>query len=143
MRALIAAAGAATLLGAGTMVIPAVASTTAASHTLRFISVDKAQVSFGATTGGQQDIDVNNAGKTIGFDMLYFAITSRTSGTLNLTVDTAGGFLYGTFTGNISTGKLSNGKVTGGTGKFAKAKGTIKTKNLSATRTAVTISYTT
>jgi hypothetical protein len=54
----------------------------------------------------------------------------------------AGGFLYGTGTVNIKTNKFSNGKVTGGTGPFAGATGTITTKTISKTKTAVTITYT-
>ena len=62
---------------------------------------------------------------------------------MNVTVDTSGGFLYGTGTINIKTGVFSNGKVTGGTGSFAGATGTITAKNLNpaGTRTAVTITY--
>jgi hypothetical protein len=77
--------------------------------------------------------------------MLYFAATSATTGAINLTVDTSGGFLYGTGTINLKTGAFSNGMVTGGTGSFTGATGTIKAKNLNkaGTRTAVTITYST
>ena len=61
--------------------------------------------------------------------MLYFAAASATTGNVNVTVDTTGGFLYGTFTVNFKTGATSNGKVTGGTGSFVGATGTIKAKN--------------
>jgi hypothetical protein len=56
-------------------------------------------------------------------------------------VSSPGGFLYGTFTISLKTGAISNGKVTGGTGAFAGATGTIKAKDLSSTKTAVTITY--
>ena len=48
--------------------------------------------------------------------MIYFKATSPTTGAVNITVDTNGGFLYGTATFNLKTGAVTNGKVTGGTG---------------------------
>jgi len=145
IRTSFAAAGAVAVLGAGALVLPAVASASSATHTLKFISVQKSAVMFSKTTGANQDTDVNAKGKAVGFDMIYFAATSATTGAVNVTVDTAGGFLYGTGTINIKTGVFTNGKVTGGTGAFAGAKGTIKAKalNASGTRTAVTITYST
>jgi hypothetical protein len=117
------------------------ASANSATHTLKFISVTKASVSFTKKTFGQQDTDVNAAGKTIGFDMLYFTATSATTGNVNITGDFSGGFLYGTGTVSFKSGALSNGKVTGGTGAFKGATGTIKTKSISKTKTAVTVTY--
>ena len=146
IRTSLAAAGAAIVLGTtGALVLPAVASAHSASTTLKFISVTKSSTMFGKTSGGQQDTDVNAAGKTVGFDMLYFKSVSATTGNVNVTVDTTGGFLYGTLTINFKTGVISNGKVTGGTGSFAGATGTIMAKNLNpaGTRTAVTITYST
>ena len=72
-----------------------------------------------------------------------FAAASPTTGNVNITVDTSGGFLYGTFTANLKTGAITNGKVTGGTGAFAGATGTIKAKAISGTKHAVTITYST
>ena len=145
IRMSIAAASAAALLGTGALVLPAVASAQSATHTLKFISVTKKSVMFTKTTGAQQDTDVNAAGKTVGFDMLYYAATSATTAAVNITGDTTGGFLYGTGTVNMKTGAFSNGKVTGGTGIFKGATGTIKAKQLNkaGTRTAVTITYST
>jgi len=62
---------------------------------------------------------------------------------VNVTVDTKGGFLYGTFNVNFSTSTITNGKVTGGTGAFKGASGTIKAKELNSagSRTRVTITY--
>lgn len=143
IRRSFAAAGAVALFGAGALVIPAAASAHTTSHTLKFISVTKKSVMFTKTTGAQQDTDVNAKGKTVGFDMLYFKLTTAHSSAVNVTVDTNGGFLYGTLTVNFNTGKITNGKVTGGTGKFKGASGTIKAKNLNTagTRTAVTVTY--
>jgi hypothetical protein len=146
LRLSLAAAGAAVILGTtGALMLPAVASAHSASTTLKFTSVQKASTMFTKMSGGEQDTDVNAAGKTVGFDMLYFAAVSASTGNVNITIDTTGGFLYGTATANIKTGGISNGKVTGGTGSFVGATGTIKAKNLNkaGTRTAVTITYST
>jgi hypothetical protein len=142
IRTSIIAAGAAVALGTtGALVLPAVASAHSASTTLKFVSVQKAQVTFSKTTFGQQDTDLNATGKTIGFDELYFAATSASTAAANVTGDFSGGLLYGTFTVNFKTGAITNGKVTGGTGKFAGATGTITAKPISSTKTAVTITY--
>jgi hypothetical protein len=143
IRTSIIAAGTAVALGTtGALVLPAIASANSTTHTLKFISVSKASVSFTKTQFGGQDTDTNTAGKIIGFDDTYIAATSATSGALNATVDTSGGMLYGTGTINLKTGGLSNGKVTGGTGAFAGATGTIKAKPISSKKTAITITYT-
>ena len=142
LRTSLAAAGAAVVLGTtGALVLPAVASAHSATHTLKFTAVQKATVMFTQTAGANQETDVNAAGKTVGFDMIYFTATSATTGAVNITVDTNGGFLYGTATVSIKTGAITNGKVTGGTGSFAGATGTIKAKDISSTKTAVTITY--
>ena len=142
LRTSLAAAGAAVVLGTtGAFVLPAVASAHSGTHTLKLIEVQNGTVSFTRATGGIRNTDVNAAGKTVGFDMLYFAATSPSTVAVNLTVDTKGGFLYGTFTFNPRTSVVTNGKVTGGTGAFADATGTIKVKTISRTRHAVTIIY--
>jgi hypothetical protein len=144
IRAAIAAAGGAALLGAGSFALPAsAASPAAATHKLSFISVTKKSVMFTKTSGGSQDTDVSKAGKTVGFDLLYFAATSASGGTLHVTIDTRGGFLYGTAAFSFKTGAITHGKVTGGAGAFKGATGTLKARNLNraGTRTAVTITY--
>ena len=142
LRTSLAAAGTAVVLGAtGALVLPAVASAHNATHTLKFVDVHKGTVSFTRATGGFQNTDVNTAGKTVGFDMLYFAATSPSSVAVNFTVDTKGGFLYTTFTFHPRTGVVTNGKVTGGTGAFTGATGTIKVKTISSTKHVITITY--
>jgi hypothetical protein len=142
LRTSLAAAGAAVVLGTtGAFVLPAVASAHSGTHTLKFLAVEKATVGFTRATGGIQDTDVNTLGKKIGFDMLYFAATSPSSVAVNYTLDTKGGFLYGTFTFHPRTGVVTNGKVTGGTGAFAEATGTIKVKTISSTKHVITITY--
>jgi hypothetical protein len=143
LRTSIAAVGAAALIGTGALAVPALASAHPATHTLKFTSVQKQSIELSKMSGGQQDTDVNAKGKAVGFDMLYFEGTSASTATLFATIDTAGGFLYGTFVYHTKTGAITNGKVTGGTHAFAGATGTIKVKNLNkaGTRTAVTIVY--
>ena len=143
LRASLAALGAAIVLGTtGTLALPAVAASAHSStHTLTFISLTRKSATLTKTSGAQQDTDVNAAGKTVGFDLLYFRATSAGAGVVNIAVDTTGGFLYGTLTLNLKTSALTNGEVTGGTGTFAGATGTIKAKDLSSTKTAVTITY--
>ena len=142
LRTSLAAAGAAVVLGTtGALVPPAVASAHGTTHTLTFVSMTKATVGFTRATGGIEGTDVNAAGKKIGFDMLYFAATSPSSVAVNVTIDTKGGFLYGTWTFHPKTGVVTNGKVTGGTGAFAGATGTIKIKTISRIRHAFTITY--
>ena len=149
LRTSLAAAGTAVVLGTtvvlgatGALALPAVASTHTATHTLKFISVTKNSVNS-KKSGAQQDTDVNGAGKTIGFDMLYFAFVSSSTADGNIAVDTTGGFLYGKFTFSLKKQGPIDGKITGGTGSYAGATGTFKTKNLNAagTRVAVAITY--
>ena len=141
-RTCIAAIGATALVGTGAFVLPALASASSPTHTLKFISVEKKSVKFTKTTGGQQDTDVNTRGKIIGFDELYFKVTSSTKSTVNVTLDTTGGMLYGTLAVNFNS-LIIKGKVTGGTGAFKGATGTITAKELNSagSQTAVTIKY--
>ena len=142
LRTSLAAAGAAVVLGTtAALVLPAVASAHSATHTLKFLALQKGTVGFTRATGGIQDTDVNTVGKPVGFDMLYFKATSASTIAVNFNVDTKGGFLYCTFTFHPKTGVVTNGKVTGGTGAFAGATGTIKVKTISRTKHAVTITY--
>jgi len=142
LRTSLAAAGAAVVLATtGALVLPAVASAHSGTTTLKFTALQKGTVNFTRATGAIQDTDVNTTGKTIGFDMLYFKGISSSSVAVNYTLDTKGGFLYGTFTFNPKTGVVTNGKVTGGTGAFKAATGTIKVKTISPTKHAITITY--
>jgi hypothetical protein len=144
LRRSLAAAGAAVVLGTtGALVVPAVASAHTSTHTLKFTAVQEAMVSFTQATAAIQETDLNTAGKTVGFDMLYFTATSPASAAIHATVDTRGGFLYGRFTLNPKTGTVTNGKVTGGTGAFAGATGSITARPISSTTHAVTITYST
>jgi hypothetical protein len=145
VRASIAAVAATALLGGGTaLALPAAASTSSGTHTLKFISVTKKTVDFAKTNSGQQDTDVNSKGKTVGFDTLNISVNPRTrKGSILFTVDAKGGFLIGVLP--INKGKLLPGIVTGGVGSYKDAFGSITTKKLNkaGTRTSVTIKYTT
>jgi hypothetical protein len=143
LRSSIAAVAAVTVIGSGAFVLPALASPHAATHTLRFISVTKTQVSFTKTSVGIQDTDVNSAGKVVGFDDIYGtrASTSATSSTADFVFVTRGGILYGTFTINLVNDNISNAKVTGGTGIFRNATGSFVGKDTSNNDTAITLTY--
>ncbi len=141
IRVSIAAIGTAAALGVtGTILLPAAAGARTVTHTLTFTSVQQAQARFSATSTGSEDKDVNKAGKVVGYDVLNFTVNPATGKvSAGVTLDTAGGFLYGTL--QLSSGSVTHGTVTGGTGTFAGAIGTITAKSISATKTAVTITY--
>jgi hypothetical protein len=143
LRTSIAAVGAAAVVASGAFALPALASSHTTTHTLQFISETKAMVSLTKTSVAIQDTDVSSAGKVVGYDEVYGVATSATSSAANVTVDTTGGMLYGTFTINLKTNKITNAKVGGGTGAFKDATGTFTAKDLSSTDTAITITYTT
>ncbi len=145
IRTTLATAGAAFALGTtGALLLPAVASAHSGTQTLQFISVTGKNIGFTKATGASQDTDVNAKGKIVGFDMLYYAGSSAGTANINVTVDTSGGFLYGTAT-VTKTGKVSHGTVTGGTGSFTGATGAFTATNLNkaGTRTLVTVKYST
>jgi len=141
IRTSIAAVGAAALVGTGAFMLPALASPASTTHTLKFISVTKKMALLTKTAGAAQDTDVNSKGKVVGFDELYIKDVAATTSPANVTVDTKGGMLYGTFTINLHTGAATHAKVTGGTGAFKGATGTFKAVPITSTRTRVTITY--
>jgi hypothetical protein len=142
VRSLVTALGATALLGGTCAVaVPALASTQVITHTLKFTSVTEQSLTLSKSAGAQQDKDLNAQGKIIGFDELYVAFTFATgNATGHVAVVTKGGILYGQL--KLTQTSIS-GRVTGGTGKFAGARGTISAHNLNkaGTRTAVTIRY--
>jgi hypothetical protein len=135
-----AAAAAVVLGGTGALVLPAVASAHNASHTLKFTAVTVKRVAFTKTNFGGQETDVNSTGKTIGFDDVNITFTGASTAKGNVAVDLKGGFLYGAIA-TTNGGKTFRGKVTGGTGPYKGATGTITAKEISTTKTAVTIVY--
>jgi hypothetical protein len=143
IRRSIAAAVGVALVGTGAFVFPAFASASTATHTLKFISVEKASATLSKTMSAQQDTDLSSKGKVIGYDDLYFAATSSSGANAWFTLDVDGGFIYGTFKINYKTGAVTDGKVTGGARAFKGATGRLTAKSVSAIRTAVTITYTT
>lgn len=143
LRASIAttAAAVAVLGGTSAVLLPA-ANARTVTHTLKFTSVQQSAVKFSKTAGAAEDKDVNQAGTTVGYDVLRFAVNPNT-GVISFDVafGLSGGFLYGV--AHAATGSAIHGTVTGGTGSFARATGTITGKNLnkSGSKTAVTITY--
>ena len=141
IRTTIAAASTVAALGiTGAIVLPAAASAHAVTHTLTFTSVEQAQAKFSATSMGFEDKAISKADKVIGYDVLNVT-ADPTTGKVSawVTLDTAGGLLYGTL--KVSSNPVTHGTVTGGTGIFAGATGTITAKTISATKLAVTIIY--
>jgi hypothetical protein len=135
----------AALAGTCAFVVPgASASTTAKpkTHTVSFTSVQESLVNYSRTVSSQQDRDVNKAGRTVGYDLLYIVFNPKTeTARLNFTAVTSGGVVYGV--ASASSSPVLHGTVTGGTGIFKGAAGTLLAKNLNkaGTRTAVTITY--
>lgn len=143
LRTSMAAAGTAAAIGlAGAVALPAGASSSHATHTLVFTSVQKGTASLSKTVGAGADIDVTTAGKLIGFDIVRFAENPKTHAvSIGVAFENKDGFLYGVL--RSSSGPVLHGKVTGGTGLFAGAAGTITARSLnkSGSKTAVTITY--
>lgn len=141
VRTSVAIAGTAGLIATGALLLPAAASPSHATHTLKFTAVALRGTNFSKTSQGEADKDVV-AGRIIGFDELYSVFNPATmTGRGGVTLVTGSGFLYGTL--RFGHGPVTHGRVTGGTGKFKGVTGTIVGTNLnkSGTRTAVTITY--
>jgi hypothetical protein len=142
-----AIATAAALGGSCAFLVPAATASAGSragveTHTLTFTSVQEAELNYSQTVSSQQDKDVNKAGKTVGYDLLYFVFNPKTeTAKINFTAVTSGGFVYGV--ASASSSPVIHGTVTGGTGIFKGATGTILAKNLNnaGTKTAVTITY--
>jgi hypothetical protein len=139
-----AIAATAALGGTCAFLVPAASASPSAAkkHTLTFTSVTESTVNFSRTTLAQQDKDVNKAGKTTGYDLLYIIFNPKTeTAKLTVTVIASGGFVYAVASGNASS--AVRGTLTGGTGTFKGAAGTIVAKDLNkaGTKTAVTITY--
>jgi hypothetical protein len=142
---LTALAAAAALGTTAAVTLPAASAqplTAAHTRTLRFTSVNQAQLSFSKTVSIAEDKDVNQAGKVIGYDVIRFDFNPTTvTALLSASIELKGGFLYGQL--HETNSPVGYGKVTGGTGVFKGATGTITAKTLDANgdRTAVTITY--
>jgi hypothetical protein len=136
---IVAAAAAAALGTTGALAAPALASTQCPSHTLQFTVVNTASMSPTESTRAGQGTDVNSEGKTIGFDVIYETLKARVF-TANAAFSTTGGLLYVTISSSDG-GQTYSGKVTGGTGVFGGATGTVTSKSISSSKTAVTIIY--
>lgn len=141
-RSLIASAGAVAVVGGGSFLLPAAASTHSVIHKVSFTATTLKSANFSKNTGGRTEIDYNKAGKIIGFDVASFAFNPKTnSASGRVAVNMRGGFIYGRL--KFTQGPVIHGSVTGGTGKFNGVTGTITARSLNrkGTRTAVTITY--
>jgi hypothetical protein len=146
-----AAAAVAALAGTGAFVLPGVASAAPArparpatgTHTLKFISVEQAVTQLSPKSWAFQDTDYSCAGKVLGYDVFYQVATTNSNFDGRVALAIKGGLLYASIKYNSATGTFSNGRVTGGTLAFGGDTGTVTAKVLSATATAVTVTYTT
>jgi hypothetical protein len=128
-----AATGAVALASAGALIVPAVASGSATTHTAKFTAVLQKQAQFSKRSFGETDKNLSH-GKIVGFDVIngphgWVAVSTR------------GGMMFGTL--RFTNGPVTRGRITGGTGRFSGATGTIYAKSLnsSGTRTAVVVTY--
>lgn len=122
----VAATGAAVLAAIGAAA--AVASPAAASHTLRFTSVQTGQQQFAGHHFAGDDKDVSNGKvtKVVGYDVVHgdFDAKARTF-TVDIAVSLRGGIIEGHGTGSATTGKFT-GVIDGGTGAYKGIHGTMK-----------------
>ena len=132
------------LIGATLALAAAVATTTVSlapaearsSTTISFVSLTKATTNV-PTGEIMADVDHNTAGKVIGSDTLNCRNTGRrTRPRCAVSVDLTDGELFLLVTPAPSGG---SGIVVAGTGRYAKATGTVVGKPLSRTRTEVII----
>lgn len=142
-RGLIAGIGAGAVIATGGLLLTTTAaSAQGAPHVLKFTSVELKAVEYSRTVSAQTDSDFKS-GKLIGFDVLHFTVNPATGKVrIDGTVDVDGGLIYGTLA-STTTSPTATGKITGGTGAFRGAAGRITATTESATKTVVTIVFTT
>jgi hypothetical protein len=139
---IVAVIAVALLCATGAIALPAAASASGGTHTLKFIAVTTKTVVFSKTNTGRQDTDVNSKGKTVGFDSLNIVVNPKTGkGTILESINASGGFMIAALP--LYKRKTLSGIVTGGVGTFKGAFGSIVTTalNKAGTRTMVTITY--
>ncbi|HEY6934371.1 MAG TPA: hypothetical protein VI452_13320 [Marmoricola sp.] len=136
-----AATGAVALASAGALIVPAVASGSATTHTAKFTAVLQKQAQFSKRSFGETDKNLSH-GKIVGFDVINGRVNPNTNRPHGwVAVSTRGGMMFGTL--RFTNGPVTRGSITGGTGRFSGATGTIYAKSLnsSGTRTAVVVTY--
>jgi hypothetical protein len=137
LRYAAAAAAAAAALAAGTGIAAAAPHSTATK--LVYTATQGKMITYSRSTGAA-DGTLTQGGKLTGFFELSFKFTA-TSGTAGLTANINGGFLYAVLKLSSSNNNAS-GPITGGTGKYAGAKGTVVAKATGKNTHLVTITYT-
>lgn len=144
VRRLIAGIGAAAVVGSGGLLLTTDASAKSAPHILRFVSAEANAIQYSATALAATDEAFSTSGQLIGFDVLHFT-TNPVSGKVRIdaAVDVEGGVIYGTLTSASISSPIIIGRVTGGTGAFRDAAGTITATAESATKSLVTVVFTT
>jgi len=134
---IVAAAATVALGTTGALAAPALASTQC--HTLNFTVVNTGSVSPTEFTRAGQGTVLNSEGNTVGFDVIYETLTAKVF-TANAAFSYTGGLFYATISSSDG-GETFSGRVTGGTGAFDGATGTVTSKTISSTESAVTIIY--
>ena len=109
------------------------------STVIRFISVQVSQKQTGESSFVINDNDLIN-GKKVGHDTLTCKLLSQTKASCSIVIVLPGGKLNAKFVLPFSA-MSGKGTVTGGSGKYAGAKGSFAFKNLNAkgTRTSVVV----
>jgi hypothetical protein len=131
------AAAAAAALAAGTGIAAAAPHATATK--LTYVATQSKMITYSRTTGAANGT-LTQSGKLTGFFELSFTFT-KTSGTADLAADINGGLLYAALKLS-ATNNNASGPITGGTGKYAGAKGTVVAKATGKNTHLVTITYT-
>jgi hypothetical protein len=120
--------------------VPAVAASSAKTVTQHFDAKSSSSVlMLSKTSYVLTDKDVES-GKKIGRDVLYCTDTGTGTSHCHVAFAQKGGLLYAKFALPDTTGVLT-GKVTGGTGRFAHAKGTLAGQAVSQTDVKITLHY--
>ena len=120
--------------------VPALAAGGAKTVTQRFVAESSSSpLIFSGTSYALTDNDVAS-GKTIGRDVLYCTDAGRGTSHCHVAFTQKGGLLYAKFALADTTGVLK-GTVTGGTGRFAHAKGTLAGQAVSKKDVTIALRY--
>ena len=135
LRYAAAAAAATAALAIG---VPAAAASHAPTGKLVYTATDSKMITYSRSTGASNGL-LTQSGKLTGFFELSFKFT-KTSGTADLAADIRGGLLYAVLHLNSKNNNAA-GPITGGTGKYAGAKGTVVAKATGKHTHLVTITF--
>lgn len=138
MKARLMVMGAAGALALGIVPAGIAAASThpAASTTIKFVAKQTAQIS--TATGFQQNSELTQKSKVIGYAALSCQETSATAANCGVGASLAKGMIFAQFP-TTQTGKTFSGTVVGGTGAYSSATGTIKGTAVNSKTEDVTI----